>query len=229
MKKIDLEALKQCLPQYAESITEKRKYGKYNCPICGSGKRENGTPAFNLYQDNTKAHCFSCGFDGSIIDLYLAYHKTLCYEIINQGRTKPALFRWGEFNSITADDLTTAARSGKKLTDIANDKHDDEEDREIAIEVIKNIAIYGKEISISYERFRKEIENDCGVDFLPKKPAKFMNSLLSDLRACGIGIELKKVKGILETGEHDTIARKGFVIRYMTDGYLMADAMPNRS
>ena len=75
MKQVDLEALKRCLPQYAESITEKRKYGKYNCPLCGSGTRENGTPAFSLYQDNTKAHCFSCGFDGSIIDLYLAYHK----------------------------------------------------------------------------------------------------------------------------------------------------------
>ena len=75
MKQVDLEALKRCLPQYAESITEKRKYGKYNCPLCGSGTRENGTPAFNLYQENTKAHCFSCGFDGSIIDLYLAYHK----------------------------------------------------------------------------------------------------------------------------------------------------------
>ena len=71
MKQLDLEELKQYLPQYAESITEKRRYGKYNCPLCGSGTRENGTPAFNLYQEDTKAHCFSCGFDGSIIDLYL--------------------------------------------------------------------------------------------------------------------------------------------------------------
>ena len=155
---------------------------------------------------------------------------SLCYQIINQGRNKPALFQWGEFNSITADDLTTAARSGKKLTDIANDKHDDEEDREIAIEVIKNIAVYGKEVSISYERFREEIENNCGVDFLPKRPAKFMNSLVSDLRACGIGIELKKsIKGILENGEHDQVPKKGFIIRYMTDGYLMADAMPKKA
>ena len=75
MKQLNLEELKQYLPQYAESITEKRKYGKYNCPICGSGTRENGTPAFSLYLANTKAHCFSCGFDGSVIDLYLAYHQ----------------------------------------------------------------------------------------------------------------------------------------------------------
>jgi len=68
----DLNDLYRLLPEYVNTITEKRKYKKYNCPLCNSGARENGTPAFNLYDDNLKCHCFSCGFDGNIIGLYLA-------------------------------------------------------------------------------------------------------------------------------------------------------------
>ena len=56
-----------------------------------------------------------------------------------------------------------------------------------------------------------------------------MNSLASDLRACGISLELKKaVKGLLPNGEHDTISRIGFTINKMTDGHLMASAMPKQ-
>lgn len=71
----NLEELKQYLPQYAESITEKRKSDKYNCPLCNSGKGKNGTPAFNLYADNRKCHCHSCGFDGDIVGLYMAVNQ----------------------------------------------------------------------------------------------------------------------------------------------------------
>ncbi len=68
----DLPELYRHLPEYVNSITEKRKSKKYNCPLCNSGKRENGTPAFNLYDDGLKCHCHSCGFDGNIVGLYLA-------------------------------------------------------------------------------------------------------------------------------------------------------------
>jgi len=160
---------------------------------------------------------------------YSELGKSLCYEIVNQGRNKPAVFKWGEFSSITADDLISSARSGKKLTDIADDKHDDEEDKAVALAVIKKLAVFGKEIPISYERFRKELENECGVDFLPKRPAKFVNSLISDLHCCGISIELKSgIRDISDNGECDHTSRKGFVICYMTNGNLMADAMPKK-
>ena len=68
----ELSELYRHLPEYVNDITEKRKSQKYNCPLCNSGKRENGTPAFNLYDDGLKCHCHSCGFDGNIIGLYLA-------------------------------------------------------------------------------------------------------------------------------------------------------------
>lgn len=72
---IDLETLKEYLPQYVETVTTKRTGGKYNCPVCGSGTGKNGTPAFNLYADNRKCHCHSCGFDGDIISLYMIVNK----------------------------------------------------------------------------------------------------------------------------------------------------------
>ncbi|MDE5769597.1 MAG: AAA family ATPase [Oscillospiraceae bacterium] len=152
--------------------------------------------------------------------------KSVCYKIINQGENKTARFEWDGFSDLTEDDLTRSARTGKSLSDIENDNLDEEENRDTAINVIKRLAVYGQSINISYDRFREELKSECGEDFLPKRPQKFMNSLISDLRACGIGIEFKKVKGMLLSGEHDSQVKHGFIIHNMTNGYLMADAMP---
>ncbi|MBQ9199584.1 MAG: AAA family ATPase [Lachnospiraceae bacterium] len=154
--------------------------------------------------------------------------KAVCYRIIDQGEGKTARFEWAGFCDLTEDDLTNAARTGKSLSDIENDNFDEKENKEIAIKIIKNLAVYGQSVCISYVRFRQEIVNDCGEDFLPPKPTKFMGSLVSDLRVCGISLEFKKaVRGILPNGERDTISRIGFVIHCMTNGNLMASAMPN--
>ena len=42
---------------------------KFICPYCGSGTGKNGTPAFSLFDDNTRFKCFSCGMSGDIYDL----------------------------------------------------------------------------------------------------------------------------------------------------------------
>lgn len=75
MPKYNLDELKSHLSEYVESITEKRKYGKYNCPCCGSGTGPSNSPAFSMREDNTKWKCHSCGKGGSIIDLYLAVNE----------------------------------------------------------------------------------------------------------------------------------------------------------
>ncbi|MDE6088208.1 MAG: AAA family ATPase [Oscillospiraceae bacterium] len=152
--------------------------------------------------------------------------KSVCYRIINQGENTTARFEWDGFSDLTEDDLTKSARTGKSLSDIENDNFDDEENKETAIEVIKHLAVYGQSISISYDRFRAELRDECGEDFLPKRPQKFMNALATDLRSCGIKIETKKsIKGLLPDGTHDTVSKKGFSIYCMTDGNLMASAM----
>ena len=154
--------------------------------------------------------------------------KAVCYRIIDQGEGKTARFQWDGFCNLTEDDLTKSARTGKSLSDIENDNFDEKGNKEIAIKIIKNLAVYGQSVCISYVRFRQEIVNDCGEDFLPQKPTKFMGSLVSDLRSSGITLEFKKgVKGILPNGERDTTSRIGFVIHCMTNGSLMASAMPN--
>lgn len=76
MEQINLEKLYLLLPEYVQTITKKRKGKMYNCPLCHSGAREHGTPAFNLYaENNTRCHCHSCGFDGNIIGLYMAVNN----------------------------------------------------------------------------------------------------------------------------------------------------------
>ena len=151
---------------------------------------------------------------------------SVCYRIINQGENKTACFEWDGFSDLTEDDLTKSARTGKSLSDIENDNSDDEKNKEIAIEVIKRLAVYGQSVNISYDRFREELKDECGEDFLPQKPTRFMNSLISDLRAYGIGIELKRVRGILKTGSKDIETKRGFVINNMTNRHLMASTMP---
>lgn len=73
--KYNLDELKSKLPDYAERITKQRKYNKCDCPVCGSGTHENGTPAFTLYLETNSYYCFACGSGGNIIDLYLNVNK----------------------------------------------------------------------------------------------------------------------------------------------------------
>ena len=152
--------------------------------------------------------------------------KSVCYKIINQGMGQVGKFEWDGFCELTKEDLEDAARTGKKLKDIADDKEDEEMNRQIAIDVIKELAVTGKCISISYDRFRKELVSACGEDVLPNRPQKFMNSLASPLRLCGIKLELKMVKGVNQDNSTDTKNSRGFVIHCMNSGELMAQAMP---
>lgn len=78
----DIETLKNYLPQYVESITQRdKKAGKdmYICPLCGSGTHKSKTGAFRLYRDSNTWFCFSCqskngeNRGGSIFDLIKQY------------------------------------------------------------------------------------------------------------------------------------------------------------
>lgn len=68
-----IDNIKERLTEYVERITEHTTKGNkkaYNCPICHSGKGENGTGAFNINpKDNTSWRCFSCGNSGDIFNL----------------------------------------------------------------------------------------------------------------------------------------------------------------
>ena len=154
--------------------------------------------------------------------------KSVCYKIINQGMGKVGKFEWNGFCELTKEDLEDAARTGKKLKDIADDKEDEELNRQVAIDIIKDLAVSGKKINVTYIRFRKLIMDECGIDFLPSKPTRFMNSLISDLRKRGITLEKigQKTRDDTTNCESSGLPYAGFVICCMTDGHLMAEAMP---
>ena len=154
--------------------------------------------------------------------------KAVCYRIIDQGEGKTARFQWDGFCDLTEDDLTTSARSGKKLTDIANEKQDEDENIKSIVEVITTLSETNKKIPISYKRFRTEIIDFCGEDFLGSQPKKYINKALTDLRSRGIGIEFPAgvVAGLDKDGKPEGKRDRGFYICCLTDGSLMTSALP---
>ena len=151
--------------------------------------------------------------------------KSVCYRIIDEGDGETARFQWDGFSDLTEDDLTSSARTGKKLLDIADEKEDEAENTQIIIDVITRLAQPNKKIPISYNRLRDEIMDECGVDFLGNQPKKEIYKALSELRSRGIGIEFKLIRGLAVDGSQESLSR-GILICCLTNGHLMAEAMP---
>lgn len=65
-----ISALRDCLPDYVNSITTKSARGEYICPLCGSGSGAHKSGAFSINKKNsTQWKCFACGESGDIFDL----------------------------------------------------------------------------------------------------------------------------------------------------------------
>ena len=137
--------------------------------------------------------------------------KSVCYRIIDEGDGETARFQWDGFSDLTEDDLTSSARTGKRLADIVDEKEDEAENVQTIVDVITRLAQHGKKIPISYSRFREEIKDECGLDFC-NQPKKEIYKALSELRNRGIGIEFKdNVRGIAQDGTHEP-PNRGFFI-----------------
>ncbi|MBR3046027.1 MAG: toprim domain-containing protein [Oscillospiraceae bacterium] len=68
---MELEAIKQMLPDYLARISVRERTGLYHCPLCGSGTHRGAqsTGAFSVYNNNTQWHCFACNESGDIFSL----------------------------------------------------------------------------------------------------------------------------------------------------------------
>jgi len=139
----DLPELYRHLQEYVNDITEKRKSKKYNCPLCNSGKRENGTPAFNLYDNGLKCHCHSCGFDGNIIGLYLATNDMSD----TKENVAVAIRALGKMYGLASSGQQKAPKTKKNRTKTGERKH-----------IYKNAdgSIFGKKTIVSYSDGTKE-------------------------------------------------------------------------
>ena len=71
----DKQALKGSLANYLQTISEKGKGGKYNCPICGSGTGKHHTSAFSIAPDGQSWKCFSCNHGGDVFELAALVNK----------------------------------------------------------------------------------------------------------------------------------------------------------
>jgi hypothetical protein len=62
-----LQAVRERLPEYVETVTAKSRAGFYVCPLCGSGTGPNKSGAFRITGE--KWRCFACGRGGDVLDL----------------------------------------------------------------------------------------------------------------------------------------------------------------
>lgn len=67
------EKIKPYLLDYVKEITEPSRHGgnnQYICPLCKSGTGSHHSGAFTVYPDTNSYHCFVCGSNGDIFNLY---------------------------------------------------------------------------------------------------------------------------------------------------------------
>ncbi len=97
--------------------------------------------------------------------------------------------------------------------DIAEEKNDEAENIQTIVDVITRLAQPNKKIPISYNRFREEVIEECGADFLSNQPKKMIYKALSELRSHGINIEFPKgpLRGLKKDGTYEK--SKGFYIK----------------
>jgi hypothetical protein len=62
-----LQAVRERLPEYVETVTTKSRGGFWVCPLCNSGTGPNKSGAFRIQGE--KWRCFSCGKSGDALDL----------------------------------------------------------------------------------------------------------------------------------------------------------------
>ena len=129
MESYEVEELKGNLQRYVESITTRsRERGKYNCPLCHSGNRRNGTGAFSIDRRNpTQWHCFSCGEGGDIFDL-IGKHEGLT-EYKDQLKRARELYGTGSPEPARKERRKREAQAPARPADPGNLPADPAEDR----------------------------------------------------------------------------------------------------
>ncbi|MDE6425474.1 MAG: toprim domain-containing protein [Ruminococcus sp.] len=83
------ERLKSFLLDYVNEITQPSRNGgknQYICPLCSSGTGSHHSGAFTVYPDTDSYHCFACGANGDIFNLYgeinrISDFKTIAEEL----------------------------------------------------------------------------------------------------------------------------------------------------
>ena len=90
------ENLKPFLLDYVNEITIPSKNGsknQYICPLCNSGTGKNHSGAFTVYPDTNSYHCFSCGANGDIFNLYSKITGITDFPtIVNELKSKYGVF-----------------------------------------------------------------------------------------------------------------------------------------
>lgn len=101
------EKLKSFLLDYVNEITELSRNGgrnQYICPLCHSGTGKHQSGAFTVYPDSSSYHCFACGANGDIFNLYGAMNnindfKTIVNELSKKYNLLSSYYESTQLNS----------------------------------------------------------------------------------------------------------------------------------
>lgn len=111
----DIQELRPYMADYLQRLgvdTTKAKRGNTICPVCGGGRN---TGCFHLYDGNGKVNCFSCGFNGDIVDLYKAINGVDTTEAIKALKREYNIAD-GKSNMINSSAITTKKTATAKAT-----------------------------------------------------------------------------------------------------------------
>lgn len=126
---MELEQLKQHLPEYLESRgVDLKKASRNNdvCPVCDGGYK---TPCFHYYSDTMKVKCYSCGFNGDLFDLIAKEKGISNAEAIaearkmygGEGTSMATKYKSGQNKTVAppAEDLTSFFKAAAEANDFA--------------------------------------------------------------------------------------------------------------
>lgn len=102
----DLEAIKNHLREYVETVTTSSKGGLYVCPLCGSGKGQHKTGAFGIFAEGKRWKCQACNQGGDIFDLCAAVEHTTLQEA-----TRAMIERYGSRGNVLEGQKATPQKN----------------------------------------------------------------------------------------------------------------------
>ena len=156
---------------------------------------------------------------------HAAHGQTIKFTIDDDG------FTWDGFEpNLTKDTLEEAAKLHRKPTDLIRDKPDDTALKEELLEIITELAEYGKETKIAYQQLSDMCEDETFNDFNASRRKEMIEQIARSEAFRSRGMTLKEyVRNVSYTD--DTGAKKrgrGFIISHMMMGQEMATAMPKK-
>ncbi|MDE7120663.1 MAG: AAA family ATPase, partial [Oscillospiraceae bacterium] len=156
---------------------------------------------------------------------HAAHGQTIKFTINDDG------FTWDGFEpNLTKDTLEEAAKLHRKPTDLIRDKPDNTALKVELLEIITELAEYGKETKVAYQQLEDMCEDETFGNLNAQEKKKLVEQIARSETFKSRGMTLKEyVRNISYIDNAGTKKRgRGFIISCMVTGQEMTAAMPKK-